>query len=88
MISDGFEVAMLHGVLGTDPFGVVVFEHLRQQVESLLRHQLIVLIIDVLVPLFLGELLQNVVVVGVKRYLILLHVRHQLLSTQNLGDLD
>ena len=88
VVSYRCKVAMLHSVFGADSLCVVISEHLGEQVKCFFGYQLVILIINVLVPLFLGELSQNIIVMTIQSHLILFNVGHKFLSTENLGDLD
>jgi hypothetical protein len=67
---------------------VVVSQKLVKEVNGLVAHEALVVRIDKAVPGFLLEAAKNVVVLSVELYLVLVQVVEQVVSTENLGDLD
>ena len=55
VVSDWLEVSVQHCVLGHDSLRVIVPEHLAEQVESLVGHQLVVLGVDKFGPGLTGD---------------------------------
>ena len=90
VVAHGLKVDVIHGVLGRHSLGVVVPEHLAEQVQSLVTHQLVVLRVDELGPRLARDrvLGQNVLVVGVQCEAILVKVSVEFLSAEHLGNLD
>ena len=87
MLLDRLEVGVLHGVLRCNTLGMVIFQHFCEHVEGLLRHEVLVLAVHEFVPWLLGVLPEDVVVVGVQGYVVLVDVGKQLVSAEHLGDL-
>lgn len=81
---------MTHGVFGRDALRVVVPEHLTEQVEGLVAHQMSVLLIDKLGPGLArdGVLGQQVLVVRVERQAVLVKVSVKFFSAEHFGNLD
>lgn len=90
MVTHRLEVHVLHGILGGDSLCVVVSQHLAQQVKCLIRHQLIVLRVDKFRPRLARNRVvwQQIFVVGVEGEPVLVKVSVELLSAENLGNLD
>lgn len=89
VVAHGLEKDMRHGILGCDSLSVVVSQHLAQQVESLVRHQMIVLRIDKFAPRLTWDRIgrQQVFVVRVQRQSILVQVRVKFLRAEHLRNL-
>lgn len=84
----GLEVGVLHGILRSDALSVVVLEHLAEQVESLLTNEVLVGAAHKLVPGLLRMLAEDVVVMSIECYVVLVDVCKELVSAEYLGDLD
>lgn len=82
------EIRVLHRVARGHSLGVVVAEHLAQQIQGFLGNELVVLSGDELLPGLAGLLADDVVVVAVQCHVVLLNVREQVVCAQNLRDLD
>ena len=67
---------------------MIISEHLGEQVECLLGYQMFVLRVDELVPGFLRVLPNHVIVLLLKRYVVLVNVRVELVRAEHLRDLD
>ena len=85
---DGLEVGVLHGVLGGDALGMIVSQHLRQHVDGLFRHEVLILAGDEFMPGFLGVLADHIIVLLVKCDIVLFDVGEELVCAEDLGDLD
>ena len=90
VVTHRLEVGMQHGVLWRDSLSVVIPQHLAEQVESLIRHQLVVLRIDEFGPWLAldGVVRQQVLVVRVQTQAVLVQVGVQLLRSQHFCDFD
>ena len=55
VVSNWLEVGVEHGILGSNSLSMVVPEHLAEQVERLVRHQLVVLRVDKFGPRLTGD---------------------------------
>ena len=82
------EVRVLHSVLWSNSLGVVIPQHLVQEIERLVVDQALVLVVDELVPRFLGVLAEDVVVVAVESHVVLLDVGKQLICAKDFGNLN
>ena len=81
---------MVHGVLGRDALGMIVTEHLAQEVESLVGNQLVVLRVDEFGPGFArdGVLGQEIFIMRVKGKSVLVEVGVEFLCAEDLRNLD
>ena len=86
-VSNDLEVWVLHGVLWTNSFSVVISEHLSKQVKCLVTDERVILWVDEFLPRLAGMSSQNVIIVLVQSQIILFKIGHQVVSTQNLCDL-
>ena len=71
-----------------DTYRMVVPQQLVQEVDGLVADEPLVLRVDEAVPGLLLEAAQDVVVLGVELYLVLVQVVEQVVSAEDLGDLD
>lgn len=67
---------------------MVVSQKLIQKVKRFIAHEALVLAVDEAVPGLLLESAENVVVLGVKLNLVLVEVVEELISAEDLGDLN
>jgi hypothetical protein len=88
MLSYRFEVGVFHGILGGDPFRMVILEHLRQNIKRFVIDQVSVALINELAPGFLRMLRQNVVVVAVQLHVVLFNVFKEFFRAQHLCYFD
>mmetsp|Transcript_4296 Transcript_4296/g.9737 ORF Transcript_4296/g.9737 Transcript_4296/m.9737 type:complete len:330 (-) Transcript_4296:185-1174(-) len=77
---------MKHGLLRGQPLLVIIPQQLGHKVNGLLRHQMLVLIRDKLLPRFLGMPPQNPIEMGIQLQVVGIQVVEQLLRTENLGN--
>lgn len=90
VVSNWLEVGVEHGILGSNSLSMVVPEHLAEEVECLVRHQLVVLGVDKFGPGLTGDRVtwQQFFVVRVQSQSVLVQVGEELLSAENFRDLD
>ena len=50
VVANSLKVGVIHGVFGCDSFGMVVSQHLTQQVQGFVRNKLVVLRINEFSP--------------------------------------
>ena len=84
----GLEVRMLHCVLWSDSLSMIVSKHLTQQIKSFIGYQMVVLSIDKLVPRLARLSSNKIVVMIVQCKTIFVNVCEEIVSSQNLGNLD
>ena len=87
VILNWLEVGVIHCISGSYSLGVVVLEHLREQVNCLVCDELVVLRSDEFGPRLTWMVTQNIVVMRVQLHAILLHVAEQFISAKDLCDL-
>ena len=90
VVPDSLEVDVIHRVFRRHSLGMVVPQHLAQQIETLVRHKLVVLAVNEFGPGLSRDrvLGQKVIVVGVEDESVLVEVGVELLRAQDLGNLD
>ena len=90
IVTNWLEIGVLHGVFGSDSFGVVIPEHLAEQVECFITDELIVGLVDELGPGFARNALlgQQILIMRVKGQTVLVQVGVELLSSENFRDFD
>ena len=86
-VSYGLEVGVKHCIFWSDSLGVVVPEHLAQQVKSFIRYEVVVLGIDEFVPGLAWLRSDKIVVMIVQSEPILVNIGKEVFGSQNLGDL-
>jgi hypothetical protein len=87
VVSDGFEVRVLHCVFRGHSLGVVVLQHFAQQVNGFVGDELVVLRGNELGPWLLGVVAEDVVIVRVELHVVLLYIGEELISSQHFGNL-
>ena len=89
IIAHRLKVTVQHSVLRCDSLGMVVPQHLAQQIEGLVRDKLVILRVNELGPGLAGDGLrgEDVFVVGVKGEAVLVEIGVELLSAEYLGNL-
>lgn len=87
-IADGVKVAVSLSLLGSEALLVIVAQQLVEEVNGLIGHEALVLRCDEAVPGLLLEAAENVVVLGIELYLVLVEVLEQLVSAKDLGNLN
>lgn len=87
-MSDGVEVLVLHGFTRQNTGSSVVDEHETEQVDGIWLAEFLVLGVDESVPPLLRVRAQDAVVLRVQSQVVLLDVLVQVVSAQDLRDLD
>ena len=64
-VLDWGKVGMFHGITGRNTLGMIISEHLTEEVDGLVRSKLSVCLIPELLPFLLRELTQSIIVVTV-----------------------
>ena len=77
------EIRVLHGITGSDSLGMIIPKHFAEHVQGFLTHEVLVLAVDKLVPRFLGVLPEDVIVVGIQGYIVLVDVSKELISAKH-----
>jgi len=67
---------------------VIVSQELIQEVDSLIADKSLVLRVDKTVPRLLLEASEDVIVLGIELYLVLVQVIEEIIGAKNLGNLD
>ena len=90
VVSNWLEVGVKHGIFGSNSLSMVIPEHLAEQVERLVRHQLVVLRVDKFGPRLTRDRVtwQQFFVVRVEGQSVLVQVGEEFLSAENFRDLD
>ena len=89
VVAHCLKVAVLHGIFRCHSLSMVIPQHLAQQVEGLVRDELVILRVNELGPRLAGDGLrgEDVLVVGVKGEAVLVKIGVELLSAEYLGNL-
>ena len=87
-IADGVKVGVALSLLGGEALLVIVAQQLVEEVNGLVRNEALVLRCDEAVPGLLLEAAENVVVLGIELYLVLVEVFKQLVSAKDLSNLN
>ena len=84
------KVAVLHSIFWCHSLSMIISQHLAQQVKSLVRDKLVILLVNELRPRLAGNGLRgkNVFVVVVEREAVLVKIGVELFSAQYLRNLD
>ena len=80
------EVGVLHGLACGDSLGVVVAQHLVEQVERLWRHQVLVLRVHEAFPALLAVPPEKFVEAGVQLHLVLVDIFEEFVGAEHLCD--
>ena len=90
VVTHSCEVNVVHSVLGRDALGMIVSEHLAEEVKSLVGNQLVVLRVNEFGPRLArdGVLGQKIFIVRVKGKSILVQVGVEFFGSEDLGNLD
>mmetsp|Transcript_12226 Transcript_12226/g.22110 ORF Transcript_12226/g.22110 Transcript_12226/m.22110 type:complete len:371 (+) Transcript_12226:309-1421(+) len=84
----GGKIGVGHGLLRRQPLLVIVPQQLRNKVDRLLRHQMLVFVRNKLLPGFFRMPPQNPIEMGVQFQVIGIQVMEQFLRPKNLGNFD
>ena len=87
VVSNYFEVWVLHCVLGADSFGMVISQHLSEEVKSFIADEGMVLLTDEFLPWLASVGAQDVIIVLVQGEVVLLEISDKIISSQYLGNL-
>ena len=84
------KVAVLHSIFWCHSLSMIISQHLAQQVKSLVRDKLVILLVNELRPRLAGNGLRgkNVFVVVVEGEAVLVKIGVELFSAEYLGNLD
>ena len=90
ILSNWLKVGVGHGVSGSDSLSMVISQHHAQKVKSLIRYELVVLLVDKLGPRLSwnGVGGEQILVVTVESESVLVQIGVELLSAENFGNLD
>ena len=90
VVTNSLKVAVLHSIFWCDSFSMIIPQHLAQQVKSLIRYELIILLVNELGPGLAGDGLrrEDVFVVVVEGEAVLVKIGVELFSAQYLRNLD
>jgi len=88
VVLDRLEVSVLHCVLGSDTFGVVILKHPVEQVKGFFSDELVILGVDELLPRLAGLVAEDVVEVRVEGHAVFLDVGEKLICAEELRNFN